>query len=114
MSTTKKLTPSFIREWDKGNFRCMDIAIKIHFDRRGGADTMHYGHVQYNTFQKWDACFGLAYTSSSKCAMYSICNTEVYFDVERKYKYEYFAIGKDGYYYAILQDKEENELIIKL
>lgn len=102
----------FLPEWTKAEFRSMNMAIKQHFGRKG-ADTKD-GHVCYSTFQEWANCFGLPYTSASMCAMYTITNTDVYFDVHRKYRYDYFAIGNNGFYYASLRDDKENELIIQL
>lgn len=103
----------FITEWKPEQFRAINTAIRIHFSRKG-ADTKHHGHVCFSRFEEWANCFGLAYTSSSEFAMYSVCNTYVYFDVLRNYTYSHFAIGKDGKYYAILWDREEKELIIQL
>lgn len=113
MTTITEITLNyFLPEWTEAQFRAMNMAIKSHFGRKG-ANTKD-GHVCYSTFKEWENCLGLPYTSSSCCAMYGITNTEVYFDVKKIYTYDYFAIGNDGYYYAVLKDKDENELIIKL
>lgn len=113
IKSQKQIFAGFIPEWDERQSKVMRIAIRNHFGRKG-ANTMHHGHIVFNSFAQLDSCFGLAYTSSSSYAMYSICNTEVYLDAEKKYHYNHFSIGKDGKYYAILWDKDENELIIEL
>jgi hypothetical protein len=103
----------FLEEWNANHFDIMKQAIKRHFGNKM-IDTYH-GKTRFpSVYNAIDQVLGLAYTSSSKCAMLSICNTEAWLDQDRIYSYQYFAIGEGNIPYAICQDKNENELCIRL
>lgn len=112
MTTTINKTPEFLKKWEERDFRRMRLAIRTHFGRRG-AHTKD-GYKIFNNYEQLDQCFGLAYTSSSDYAGYWICNTEVYLDYAHIYHYVGFALGVNDVPYAILWDKDENEIIIEL
>lgn len=99
----------FLPTWGKIAHEHMDAAILAHFKNR--VLPTNYGlHTRTHSFEAIYNILGLAYTSSSSFAMYSICNVELKYD--EQYKYQWFAIGLDGKYYAGLWDKDENEKII--
>ena len=106
----------FIKEWTPEQFKAMDKAILKHFAN---------AYLRYSTgageerrpiwkFSQLDNILGLAYTSSGVWACYGICNVSAWFDEDNIYKYDYFTIGEDGKFYAVLTDNNENELVIKL
>lgn len=109
---TQTISPEkvdFLNEWSKIDFHGMDKAIATHF--RNKVLMTNYGlHTMTGSFRAIDNFLGLAYTSSSSFALYGICNVELKYDDH--YNYQFFAIGKDGNFYAILWDKDENEKII--
>lgn len=106
----------FIQEWTNEQFILMDKAIKKHF--KGRTIETNNGSIYFanigTTFNAIDELLGLAYTSTGIWACYGICNVQAWFDEDKIYSYEYFVIGEDGFYYAILEDKNENQLVIKL
>lgn len=103
--------PNFLAIWTPADFTGMEKAIARHF--KGRVLSTNYGlHTMTGNFKSIDNLLGLAYTSSSSFALYGICNVELKYDNE--YNYQFFAIGKDGKFYAILWDKDENEKIIFL
>jgi hypothetical protein len=102
-----------IQEWTPEQFTQMQKAIVKHFKGKK-LHTHHGNHWPQRTFKQIDEIFGLAYTSTSKCAMYGVCNTNVFLDLEQNWKYSYFAIGTDGNTYAICENIEETELTIQL
>ncbi len=101
----------FVPEWNPKQFTKVNKAITKHFKGKA-ITTLHGLIIGGNNIKKIADQFGLAYTSSSMCAMYSICNTEVVFSGQ--WKYEHFVLGKDGIVYAMLGDKDENTQIIEL
>lgn len=111
--TEKKVT--FLNEWTEEQFSAMKRMIVKHFNARRPIRTLHgtYNSLMWG-FKPIDEILGLAYTSTGVWACYGVCNTACYFDLHNTYQYSYFVIGNDGNFYAILQDKEENELIIPL
>lgn len=112
MTTTTKI--SFIKEWTPEQFNAMDKAIRKHFWKRSlnTYHGLHYGRRW--TFDELDNILGLAYTSTGIWACYGVCNTEAYYKGNKSLWYSYFTIGTDGNFYAILQDKDENETVISL
>src|ERR1700748_2182135 len=109
MPTTKV---KFITEWTPEQFKGMQAAIVKHFRKKTIWSINSKGQIVPRTFKGIDEVLGLAYTSSSSCAMYGICNVDI--DYNNHYRYTFFAIGQDGKYYAECWDKDENELIVEL
>lgn len=102
---------SFVSEWTNAQFIEMNKAIAKHF--KGRILVTNYGlHTMTGSFNAINNLLGLAYTSSSSFAMYAICNIELHYN--KDYNYQFFAIGKDGRFYSILWDKDENEKVIPL
>lgn len=93
-------------------FKKMDKAILKHFKGRV-LRTMH-GDCMPTKFSELDEILGLAYTSSSMYAMYVICNTEAYLDIQQKYTYQIFTITEEGVCVAECWDIEENPIFIEL
>lgn len=114
MQTTTKEKVTFLKEWTPKQFKAIEKKIATHFSGKA-MNTLHGKYpAMYLNFVALDDRLGLAYTSSSSYAGYWICNTEVKSNQHPEYKYVGFAIGKDDKYYAVLQDKDENELIVEL
>ena len=112
MSNTTILKVHFLAEWTPANFSGMDLAIAKHF-KHGVFNTHRGTHFLIGAgIRAIDRLLGLAYTSSSSFAMYSICNVELKYD--EQFNYIGFGISGDSKYYAILWDKDENEKIIEL
>lgn len=105
------MKPKFLKEWNPSQFKLIELAIVKHFKGRK-INTLHGYYLPPFTLNQLDTIFGLAYTSTGIFACYGVCNTEVYFDVEKIYKYSYFVIDEDGNCYAILDDVNEKEIII--
>ncbi|MES2287346.1 MAG: hypothetical protein V4547_16760 [Bacteroidota bacterium] len=113
---TQKIT--FINEWTPEQFKTMNKAIAAHFShavwlRYGNGSESHKTRI-YRSFSQIDGILGLAYTSTGVWACYGVCNTQAYFDLHNTYQYSYFVMDKNNDCYAILQDKDENEIIIPL
>jgi hypothetical protein len=104
--------PRFKMNWDNQDFIKMKKALIGHF-RKNGIE-LERGAFIPSTFKSVDECLGLAYTSSSSFAMYSVCNVTAYLDYGHKFRYVCFGIDTHNNCYAILWDKEENEIIIPL
>lgn len=102
--------PKFLNEWNESQFKDIEKAIIKHFHRYSTNEGIKYAR----TWEELDKVLGLAYTSSSSYAMYSICNGIYVHSKHVGFNYTCFAIGEDGKFYAILDDKEENEKIILL
>jgi hypothetical protein len=118
MKTTNTFSPvntkvNFIQEWTDSQFEQMNKAIFEHFKNKD-VRTLHGNYYKSVRRINWNDVLGLAYTSSSMYAGYWICNTAVYFDADNIYKYNCFTIGIDGNFYAVLWDKNKNELCIPL
>lgn len=113
--TQSQTTPKLKTEWSSKDFTTVQKAISNYF-RKTFVNCMHddiQGKLSAaHTFNQYDQLFGLAYTSSSLFAMYSICNTEVYFDYGKQWNFECFGLaeGNSGFVYALLHDKNENEI----
>lgn len=118
MTTTTKDTRkiTFLNEWTPTQFTAMQRAILNHF--KGKTIQTHREPVYFPNiglrFNNIDNVLGLAYTSTGIWACYGVCNTSPYFDLHNIYQYSYFVMDQKGKCYAILQDKDENELIISL
>jgi len=106
------------KEWTPAEFKGIEKSIAKHFSQRvflrfSTGQEMKVTRV-YNSFTQIDNILGLAYTSSGMFACYGICNVDAHFDEDNIYSYSYFVIGNNDKHYAILQDKDENELTIEL
>ncbi len=114
-NNTKETAPNLKTTWEPNNFITVNRAIK-NYIRTHYLTAMHE-NVQQNlgtaiSFEQISDLLGLAYTSSSTFAMYSICNTELYFDFGQQWHFVCFGLaeGNSGFVYALLHDKEENEI----
>ncbi len=106
--------PAFLQEWTEAQFKAIEKAIAKHFS--GQIVTTNKGRYP-RTVYTWAAIsnlLGLAYTSSSSYAGYWPCNEDAINNHYQTHKYIGFAISEDQKYYAILWDKEENEILIEL
>ena len=105
---------TFIKEWTPQLFKTVEKGINNWMNSRY-FETLHDVNLwSCKTFNQHSDALGLAYTSSSMCAMYSICNTELYFDAAKVWKVEHFCLGAGGFVYVICNDKDENELIFNI
>jgi hypothetical protein len=105
------LKANFVKEWTPAQFKAMKAAISRHFSNKE-VSTRHGNYPgMYLTFKACDERFGLAYTSSSAYAGFWVCNTEIYSAKYPGYNYTGFALSTDQKPYAILWDKDENEII---
>lgn len=106
--------PALKSEWSAKDFKTVETAIAAYF-RKTFVNCLHkdvQGSLSSaRTFSQYDTLFGFAYTSSSSFAMYSICNTEVYFDYAKQWHFVCFGLAANtGFVYALLHDAEENEI----
>ena len=109
-----EIKATFLKEWNPEQFKSMQKAIRLHFANKT-INTHHGGYVPYfRTFNALGEIMGFAYTSTGDYAGYWICNTAVYNDKYPGYDYTGFALSSDQKPYAILWDKDENEIIIPL
>ena len=97
----------FLKSWDEKQVKQVEKAIKKFLNSR----FFEYSHGY--TPNLFDA-LGLAYTSSSAYAGLWVCNIELYFDAEQKFKVEGFALGNGGFVFAVCWDKDENEILIPI
>jgi hypothetical protein len=115
----KEIQNSFLLEWSREQFTIVQTAISKHF-LGDGIITETTRHLipklrSYNSiFDCIDRVLGLAYTSSSSYAGYWVCNVTAINPKYLGYHYTGFALSSDNKAYAILWDKEENEIIIPL
>jgi hypothetical protein len=118
--TPTELKNSFITEWEQFDKQNKDMKRKI---LRFFMSAKYSYQTKHNeprkifkpvTFSQIDELFGLAYTSTGMFAALWICNgVNIWADETRRFYG--FAIGKDGHFYAIAEDEnEENQLIIKM
>ena len=119
MNNTK--TPSqtiFLKDWTPKQFDLMQRAIKRYFTRSACTLKTNNGIVMFSILDNYDSIadvLGLAYTSSSSMAGLWICNV----DAEHIYKYEGyryigFVMDNDCNAYALLWDKDENEIQVPI
>ena len=95
----KEFNKVVLREWNDKQFEEMQRKISLHFKR---------------TWESINEELGLAYTSSSSYAAYWVCNLQLYHYKFPSFYYIGFAIDSNEKYYAVLWDKDENELIIEI
>jgi len=113
---SKESKPKFIQNWDNKQFKQMELAILRHFALLGeiktssghGSISMVYDYTGIENF------LGLAYTSGSSCAGLWVCNVDAINPKYPDYRYVGFAMSEDLKPYAILWDKDENEINIPL
>lgn len=98
---------SFLKNWNNKEFKLVESKIKKYLNSRFFENSHGY---QSNLFD----ALGLAYTSSSSYAALWVCNIELYFDCEQKYKFIGFALGSGGFVFAICWDEDENEIIFPI
>lgn len=105
--------PTLLKEWNVKQHSNIRRAIVAHFMKVGEIRTSSGHrtlHIPYS-FTQVDNFLGLAYTSSSNYAGLWVCNVEAISERYPLYHYVGFAIGEDGKYYAVLWDKDENEIL---
>lgn len=105
--------PKLLKEWNPQQFKAIERKILSHFRKVGEIRTSS-GHGVLWPIYNWNGVnnyLGLAYTSSSKCAGLWVCNVDAISEKYPIYRYVGFAIGENGKYYAILWDKDENEIL---
>lgn len=114
--TTTIISPKLKSEWTKSDFKTVEKAISDYFKRTYVTTLHNVDTWSSKSFSHFAEVFGLAYTSSSSFAMYSICNTEVYFDYGKHWHFECFGLaeGHSGFVYALLRDNEENEIYFQI
>ena len=105
-------TQSIKENWSPEDFKTVEKAILKHF--KGRTIDTHHGPHTITNYKQFDRVAGLAYTSTGIYAVYGVCNTAIYLDVERKYKYEFFIMDQTGQVLAELWDNEENAIFIEL
>lgn len=105
-------TQTIKKDWTPGNFKSVERAILKHF--KGRTIDTHHGPHTITNYKQFDSVAGLAYTSTGIYAVYGVCNTAIYLDIDRKYKYEFFIMDEAGNVLAELWDNEENAIFIKL
>jgi len=99
------------KQWNDAEFKAAKRAILRHF--KGELITLHGTHF-VTSYGQLDNILGLAYVSTGMYAILGICNTSVWLDLERKYKYEMICISEDGRIFAECWDAEENEIYIQI
>lgn len=112
MTHTTAIAPKLKKEWTPQDFKTVEKAIFNYF-KRTYITTMHDAPLySIRNFNDVDSCLGLAYTSTSSFAMYSICNTEAYFDYGKQWNFVCFGLaeGNSGFVYALIHDENENEI----
>ena len=106
--------PTFLQEWTKEQFKAIEKAIARHFNNRELHTNKGEFLKYHRTFKMLAEIVGFAYTSSSSYAGYWVCNVELRYNQAPDFKYIGFAIDEANKYYAILWDKDENEILIEL
>lgn len=110
----KAIQNTFLNEWKPEQSRIVRIAIANHFSNRE-INTHHGKHpAKVRRYQELADIFGLAYTSSSNYAGLWVCNTEIYSNHYPGFKYIGFALTNDLTPYAVLWDKDENEILMPI
>lgn len=105
---------TFLKEWTPDQFKGMEKVISRHFSGKE-MKTRHGNYpALFLSFAAVGDRIGLAYTSTSKYAAYWVCNTEVHNWKFPGYHYIGFALGTNRKGYAVLWDKDENEIIIPI
>lgn len=100
---------TFKKEWTPEDFKRMKRALKSFFLLKGLQSNKGF-KICYS-YSDIESFFGLPYTSSSEYAGQWVTNSEVYSNDHSTYHYVGFAISEDNKPYAILWDKNENEIL---
>src|ERR1017187_5238377 len=90
------------QNWTPEDFKTVERAILKHF--KGQTIDTHHGPHTITSYKQFDSVAGLAYTSTGVYAVYGVCNTAIYLDVEHKFKYEFFIMNLAGNVMAELWD----------
>lgn len=115
----KETEKTFLKEWNIDQFKKMEKAIAGHFSMVDiHTATTRYVVPNFHSikkrFESVGDILGLAYTSSSSYAGYWVCNIEAVNFKYPGYHYVGFAMDDKNKCFAILWDKDENEIIISL
>jgi len=108
----KAIEATFLPEWTTNQFQAIKKAISNYFYCK--PISTNKGIFTTYSFKQLADILGLAYTSTSSYAGYWICNVELKHNTYTDYHYIGFALSTDNKAYAILWDKDENEIIIPL
>lgn len=106
---------NFIQEWTPAQFKQVEKAIAKHFRSnvyQYGKPGETYRPLIVYTFGQFDAIVGLAYTSTSMCALYGVCNVDL--KANDTHSFRFFAINDAGQVVAVAEDENENPLYIIL
>ena len=103
-----------LKDWTPQQFKIVEDAILKYFQRTYLATLHNVPLYSVKTFKDLDNCLGLAFTSTSLFAMYSICNTQVYFDYDKKWDFNCFGLASNSFVYALLYDENENEIFFPI
>lgn len=95
----KAINQSFLKNWTPEQLKVIEGAISSHF-RKG-----------ITNCKNW---LGLAYTSTSSYAGYWVCNVQIEPVKYPNHSYVGFALTDSLKPYAILWDKDENEILLPL
>ena len=63
-----------------------------------------------SNFKQIDNIIGTAYTSSGVTTAMWVCNVMLYLDAEHKYQITGFALGLSGYFYALCEKIDDENL----
>lgn len=108
-------TPALKTTWSDDDFHTVHTAIQKHFQYRKVFLKEGTKLFQLPTIYSLKKFMGLPYTSSGiYAALWAHTNLMVYFESDRVYHYEGFAISEGGTPYAILQDDDENVKYLQL
>lgn len=109
----KRKEVKLLQEWQPSDFDKMKRALKKAFLFKN-LSTKDGTKICYS-YDQLEQLIGLPYTSGSEvAAMWANCNTHLFNGKYPGYYYLGFAIGEDGKCYAMLQDKDENEILLPL
>lgn len=110
----RKGKPAFLQAWTPAQFKAIERAIAGHFTSKVMTTNKERYPAMVLTWAAISDRLGLAYTSSSSYAGYWACNEDAINNQYQTHRYIGFAIGVDGLFYAVLWDKDENEIVIEL
>ena len=106
------------KEW---NFQADHKAILKAIARFLKSRPFEYGYLEEKKFRVSDftkqgiqTLLGLPYTSTGDFAGIWVTNTTLYFDAERTWQIEGFAMGVNGEFFAYCQDENENVLLVRI
>jgi len=108
----KAIEATFLKEWTPAQFEAIKRKIAKHFAFTNAIS--QNGIKATGTFNMLNDFLGLAYTSTGIYAGYWVCNVELTNLNFPNHRYIGFALTNDNAGYAILWDKDENEIILPL